>query len=72
MKKDGKINYKLLAKMFPQAYKHIGLEMLDQCRTGIGKYQFVEISILILIWCNYIASYLIIKNIKKYINAIIL
>lgn len=47
MKKDGKINYKLLGKMFPQAHKHIGMEMLDQCRT-IGKYQFVEIIILIL------------------------
>ncbi|XP_071647844.1 odorant binding protein 11 [Temnothorax longispinosus] len=36
MKKDGKINYKLLSKMMPQAYKHIGMEMLDQCRTTGG------------------------------------
>jgi len=36
MKKDGKINHKLLAKMLPQAYKQIGLEMLDQCRGVDG------------------------------------
>ncbi|XP_071553539.1 odorant binding protein 11 [Temnothorax nylanderi] len=36
MKKDGKINYKLLGKMMPQAYRHIGMEMLDQCRTTDG------------------------------------
>lgn len=47
MKKDGKINYKLLAKMMPQAYRSIGVEMMDQCRT-VGKYQFVEIVILIM------------------------
>jgi len=47
MKKDGKINFKILTKMMPQAYKHIGMEMLDQCRN-IGKYQFVPI--------NYISS----------------
>lgn len=37
MKKDGKINYKLLAKMMPAAYRHIGNQMLDECRD-IGKY----------------------------------
>lgn len=36
MKKDGKINFKVLSKLMPQAYKHIGLEMLDQCRTIDG------------------------------------
>ncbi|KAL6255180.1 hypothetical protein P5V15_013513 [Pogonomyrmex californicus] len=35
MKKDGKINFKLLSKMFPQAYRHIGDAMLDECR-GVG------------------------------------
>ncbi|KAL6429430.1 hypothetical protein ACFW04_008238 [Cataglyphis niger] len=37
MKKDGKINYKLLAKMMPAAYRHIGQEMLDECRDISGK-----------------------------------
>lgn len=37
MKKDGKINYKILSKLMPQAYKHIGMEMIEQCRK-IGKY----------------------------------
>ncbi|XP_072764169.1 odorant binding protein 11 [Anoplolepis gracilipes] len=32
MKKD-KINYKLLNKMMPAPYRHIGQEMLDQCRN---------------------------------------
>ncbi|KYM94380.1 hypothetical protein ALC62_14995 [Cyphomyrmex costatus] len=32
MKKDGKINYKILSKLIPQAYKSIGLEMIDQCQ----------------------------------------
>lgn len=47
MKKDGKINYKILSKLFPEAYKDIATKMLDQCRT-IGKYQFLEIIILIM------------------------
>lgn len=33
MKKDGKINYKMLAKILPPAFKHIGMEMLDDCRN---------------------------------------
>ncbi|XP_029659650.1 uncharacterized protein LOC115233400 isoform X2 [Formica exsecta] len=37
MKKDGKINYKLLGKMMPAAYRHIGQEMLDECRDISGK-----------------------------------
>ncbi|XP_011253326.1 general odorant-binding protein 56a-like [Camponotus floridanus] len=36
MKKDGKINYKLLSKMMPAAYRHIGQEMLDECRNISG------------------------------------
>ncbi|CAL1682077.1 unnamed protein product [Lasius platythorax] len=32
MKKDGKINFKLLGKMMPAAYRHIGQAMLDECR----------------------------------------
>ncbi|XP_018059494.1 PREDICTED: uncharacterized protein LOC108694471 [Atta colombica] len=36
MKKDGKINYKILSKLMPPAYKHIGMEMLDQCRNIEG------------------------------------
>ncbi|KAL0132279.1 hypothetical protein PUN28_000220 [Cardiocondyla obscurior] len=36
MKKDGKLNLKLMAKMLPQAYRHIGVEMLDQCRNTGG------------------------------------
>lgn len=47
MKKDGKINFKMLGKLMPQAYKHIGMEMLDECRD-IGKYQFVEINYIAL------------------------
>ncbi|XP_011869456.1 PREDICTED: general odorant-binding protein 56a-like [Vollenhovia emeryi] len=36
MKKDGKINFKVLSKLMPQAYRHIGMEMLDQCRSIEG------------------------------------
>lgn len=42
MKKDGKINYKLLAKMMPAQFRHIGQEMLDECRN-ISKYQHLDI-----------------------------
>ncbi|EFN79109.1 hypothetical protein EAI_11692 [Harpegnathos saltator] len=41
MKKDGKINYKLLTKMLPPAYKQIGLGMIDECRE-IGKYPLIQ------------------------------
>ncbi|XP_020298918.1 general odorant-binding protein 99a [Pseudomyrmex gracilis] len=37
MKKDGKINYKMLSKMMPAAFRHIGNEMLDECRNIEGK-----------------------------------
>jgi len=36
MKKDGKINFKLLSKMMPQSFRHIGTEMLDECRGVDG------------------------------------
>ncbi|EZA58375.1 ObirObp11 [Ooceraea biroi] len=34
MKKDGTINFKLLSKMTPQAFKQVGAEMLDECRDA--------------------------------------
>ncbi|XP_029167963.1 uncharacterized protein LOC114938265 [Nylanderia fulva] len=36
LKKDNKINFKLLIKMMPIAYRSIGNEMLDQCRDITG------------------------------------
>ncbi|XP_011171271.1 pheromone-binding protein-related protein 6 [Solenopsis invicta] len=36
MKKDGTINYKVLAKLLPQAYKQIGIDMMDECRDIEG------------------------------------
>ncbi|XP_067203432.1 general odorant-binding protein 56a [Linepithema humile] len=36
LKKDGKINTKLMTKMLPQQVKHIGQEMLNECKTIEG------------------------------------
>lgn len=33
MKKDGKINTKLLVKMLPAAVKNIGQEMFNECKN---------------------------------------
>ncbi|XP_014473740.1 PREDICTED: pheromone-binding protein-related protein 6-like [Dinoponera quadriceps] len=36
LKKDGKINFKVLNKMMPPAFKKVGSEMLDECREING------------------------------------
>ncbi|XP_012527096.2 general odorant-binding protein 72 [Monomorium pharaonis] len=36
MKKDGKINYKILAKLMPASYRHIGVQMIDECKEVGG------------------------------------
>ncbi|KAH0951624.1 Obp11 [Eciton burchellii] len=68
MKKDGKINYKLLSKMMPQAFKNIGMDMLDECRDIKGNdkcdiaYNFNK--------CMYTANPVVCKN-MYYMNILI-
>lgn len=36
-KKNGKIRYNLLKKVIPEAFKEIGVEMIDSC-SSVGEY----------------------------------